>query len=81
LRPEQFPDDIRPFLIPKPEGDLVYRCLECGEEYDISRLLYTCPKCRGLFLLEDRPPTASSGTPGLFGAGCSITARCSTCRP
>jgi threonine synthase len=54
LRPEQFPDDIRPFLIPKPEGDLVYRCLECGAEYDISRLLYTCPKCRGLFLLEDK---------------------------
>ncbi len=51
MKPEQFPDDIRPFLIPKPEGELVYRCLECGAEYDISRLLYACPKCRGLFLL------------------------------
>jgi threonine synthase len=54
LKPEQFPDDIRPHLIPQPEGDLVYRCLECRAEYDISQLLYTCPKCKGLFLLEDK---------------------------
>ena len=66
LKPEQFPDDIRPYLIPKPEGDLVYRCLECGAEYDISRLLYTCPKCRGLFLLEDKAAERLKKQPGTF---------------
>jgi hypothetical protein len=27
LKINQFPDDLHPHLIPKPEGDLVYRCL------------------------------------------------------
>ncbi len=54
MKLDQFPNDIRPHLIPEPEGDLVYRCLDCGAEYDISQLLYTCPRCKGLFLLEDK---------------------------
>jgi len=54
LKPDQFPSDIRPHLIPAPTGDMVYRCLECGAEHGISELLYTCPKCRGLLLLEDK---------------------------
>ena len=54
MKPEQFPEDIRPHLIPVPAGDMVYRCLECGGEHGIDELLYTCPKCRGLLLLEDR---------------------------
>ena len=66
MKPEQFPGDLRPHLIPKPEGDLVYRCLECGAEYDISQLLYTCPKCQGLFLLEDRAADRLSQKPGAF---------------
>jgi threonine synthase len=33
---------------------MVYRCLECGREYGLDELLYTCPHCRGLFLLVDR---------------------------
>jgi threonine synthase len=66
LKLEQFPDDIRPHLIPKPEGDLVYRCLECGAEYDISQLLYTCPKCKGLFLLEDKAADRLTKHPGAF---------------
>jgi threonine synthase len=66
LKPEHFPDDIRPHLIPKPEGDLVYRCLECGAEYDISQLLYTCPKCKGLFMLEDKAADRLKKHPGAF---------------
>jgi threonine synthase len=62
----EFPDDIRPFLIPAPEGDLVYRCLECGAEYGITELLYTCPKCRGLFLLEDKAAARLQERPGAF---------------
>jgi threonine synthase len=66
LKPEQFPDDIRPYLIPKPEGDLVYRCLECGAEFDISQLLYTCPHCRGLFMLEDKNEARLTKNSGAF---------------
>jgi threonine synthase len=33
---------------------MAYRCLECGAEYGIEELLYTCPRCRGLFLLVDK---------------------------
>ncbi len=54
MKPSEFPRDIQEALIPAPEGDLMYRCLECGAEYDITELMYTCPKCRGLFLLIDR---------------------------
>jgi threonine synthase len=65
LELEHFPDDIRPHLIPSPTGDMVYRCLECGAAYDITELLYTCPKCRGLFLLEDKNARLSE-RPGAF---------------
>jgi threonine synthase len=51
---DSFPDDVRSHLIPTPTGDMVYRCLECAAEFDITELLYTCPECRGLFLLIDR---------------------------
>jgi threonine synthase len=66
LKPDQFPDDIRPHLIPAPTGDMVYRCLECGAEHDISQLLYTCPKCKGLFLLEDKNAARLAAHPGAF---------------
>ncbi|MBW1860056.1 MAG: threonine synthase, partial [Deltaproteobacteria bacterium] len=32
---------------------VVYRCLDCKAEYDISRLLYTCPECQSVLLLVD----------------------------
>ncbi|MFZ5450703.1 MAG: threonine synthase [Thermodesulfobacteriota bacterium] len=54
MKTDQFPEDIRPHLIPEPAGDMVYRCLECGAEHGIDELLYTCPECRGLLLLEDK---------------------------
>ena len=66
MKPEQFPEDIRPYLIPAPTGDLVYQCLECGKEYDIRELLYTCPACRGLFLLIDRNEARLKERPGAF---------------
>jgi threonine synthase len=54
LKSQDFPEDIRPHLIPAPTGEMVYRCLECGAAYGITELLYTCPRCRGLFMLEDK---------------------------
>ncbi len=38
---------------PKYRGRMEYVCLGCGQRYDIRELLYTCPKCGDVFLLED----------------------------
>ncbi|RLC22954.1 MAG: threonine synthase, partial [Deltaproteobacteria bacterium] len=54
MKPDQFPEEIRPFLIPEPSGRMFYRCVRCGAEPDIDRLLYTCPECGGVLLLHDR---------------------------
>jgi threonine synthase len=51
---EDFPEDIRPYILPKSEGDLIYRCLGCGAEYDIRKLLYTCTGCGQVLLIHDR---------------------------
>jgi threonine synthase len=53
MRTENFPEHIRQYLIPQPSGHVVYQCLGCKAEYDISRLLYTCPECRSVLLLTD----------------------------
>ena len=50
---KDFPDDIRPFIIPEPEGNLIYRCLGCGREYEIKQLLYTCTACGQVLLIYD----------------------------
>ncbi len=66
MKLDAFPEDIRPWLIPEPAGRLVYRCLECGREYGIDELLYTCPRCRGLFLLVDLNEGRLKEKPGTF---------------
>ncbi|MBA4358656.1 MAG: threonine synthase, partial [Desulfovibrio sp.] len=38
---------------PTYRGHLQYVCLGCGATYDISELHYTCPKCSGVFVLQD----------------------------
>jgi len=45
---------------------MVYSCLECGAEFDITELLYTCPKCRGLFLLTDKNEARLKEKSGAF---------------
>ncbi len=66
MKIEYFPDDIRYNIIPAPDGDMVYRCLECSAEFDITELLYTCPTCRGLFMLVDRNEARLQEKPGAF---------------
>jgi threonine synthase len=51
---DQFPEDVRPYLIPEPRGEMLYRCLACRGEFDIVRLLYTCPDCGGVLMLFDK---------------------------
>ncbi|MFH0809706.1 MAG: threonine synthase [Pseudomonadota bacterium] len=62
MRLEDFPEADRQGLIPEPREGLLYRCLGCRREFDIGRLLYTCPGCGSVLLLEDtRPAWAESG--------------------
>ena len=54
MNPSDFPEKIQPHLIPEPTGDLIYRCLGCSAEFDIHRLLYTCPDCGQVLLIYDQ---------------------------
>ncbi len=38
---------------PEYRGKLEYVCQICGNRYPSDELLYTCPNCKGVFLLED----------------------------
>ncbi|MBT8364419.1 MAG: threonine synthase, partial [Deltaproteobacteria bacterium] len=49
-----FPQPIRPYLMPSHAGRLIYRCLGCGREYGIDKLLYICPECGQVLLIYDR---------------------------
>ena len=53
MRPEAFPEPIRDHILPKREGRLQYRCLGCDAVHGIEKLLYTCPECGTVLLLED----------------------------
>lgn len=53
MKLENFPKDIQPYIIPKQEGKLLYRCLGCGKEYGIEKLLYICPACGQVLLIYD----------------------------
>ncbi len=66
MKLKDFPEDIQPYLLPQPAGKMMYRCLECGAEYDIDHLFYTCPHCQGLFLLVDVEGDRLKKQPGAF---------------
>jgi threonine synthase len=66
VRLKDFPEDVQPYLLPQPAGKMMYRCLECGSEYDIDNLFYTCPHCQGLFLLVDAEADRLKKQPGAF---------------
>ena len=53
VKPEDFPKDIQPYIVPDPSGRLVYRCLQCAGEHGIEKLLYICPDCGSVLLLVD----------------------------
>ena len=38
---------------PTYRAQMEYVCLGCGARHPIDELLYTCPSCGGVFLLED----------------------------
>ena len=54
MKPKDFPEEIKPVIIPRLAGGLIYRCLGCGFEHDIKKLLYICPNCGQVLLLYDQ---------------------------
>jgi len=54
VKAEDFPQDIRPYLIPSHAGRLIYRCLGCGKEFGIEKLVYICPACEQVLLIYDQ---------------------------
>ncbi|MDZ7761013.1 MAG: threonine synthase [Desulfovermiculus sp.] len=38
---------------PSYRGRMEYACQQCGARYSGQKLHYTCPECKGVFLLED----------------------------
>jgi len=64
VKPEDFPKDIRPFIIPDHKGELIYRCLACGLACGIEKLLYTCPDCGQVLMLYDLNWELIKKTPG-----------------
>lgn len=64
MKVEQFPSEIQPRLIPKVRGDYFYRCLGCESRFGIEDLLYTCPECNSVLLIEDGEWDWLKETPG-----------------
>ncbi len=64
MRPDEFPEDVKPRLIPEPQGEMVYHCLGCGAVLPIDRLAYTCPECGGVLLIENERFDDLKAVPG-----------------
>jgi threonine synthase len=64
MKIDQFPREIQPHLVPSPSGSYVYQCCECGKEYGIEKLLYTCPSCKSVLMIEDREWDRLKSIPG-----------------
>ena len=64
MKLEDFPEEIRPYIVPGVAGKIVYRCLGCSREYDIDELLYVCPHCANVLLLHDLEEARLKATPG-----------------
>ncbi len=54
MKIDEFPSDMQSCVIPKIRGEYIYRCLGCGSCFGIDELLYACPKCGSVLLIEDK---------------------------
>ena len=54
MKLDDFPEDIRPYLIPEPKGELFYKCLGCDKTYPAETFLYVCPDCGQVLMIHDR---------------------------
>lgn len=53
MKINQLPEDIQKYIIPTPNGTMLYRCLGCNSHFGIDELLYTCPECGTVLMLTD----------------------------
>jgi threonine synthase len=53
LKLKDFPKEMQPLLMPSHEGKMIYHCLGCGRAHGIENLLYTCPDCGQVLLIQD----------------------------
>jgi threonine synthase len=58
------PSEIRSGILPQHTGQLIYRCLGCGHEFGIEELLYVCPDCGQVLLIDDLNFSRLTQTPG-----------------
>lgn len=54
MKPDNFPEEIRPYLQPFHKGRQIYRCLGCQGEFGIEKLAYVCPECGQILLIYDQ---------------------------
>ncbi len=54
MKMSDFPTDIQSHIIPKPTGELFYKCLGCSAEFSVVKPLYVCPECGEVLLIHDR---------------------------
>ena len=54
MKLEDFPKEIRPYIIPSHKGMMIYKCIECNHTFSIENLLYTCPDCGKILLIYDQ---------------------------
>jgi len=63
MKPQDFPDHIRKHLVPAPTGEMVYICVGCESAYGTDTLLYTCPSCGGVLMLQDKSTETVNSVP------------------
>ncbi|SPF39864.1 L-threonine synthase [Syntrophobacter sp. SbD1] len=54
MKIDQFPSEMQVHVVPRIGGEYFYRCIGCEGCFGIEELLYTCPKCGSVLLIEDR---------------------------
>ncbi|MCD4740932.1 MAG: threonine synthase [Desulfobacteraceae bacterium] len=64
MKPDDFPTDIQPYIVPEPKGELFYKCLGCSAEFSINKPLYVCPDCEQILLIHDRYAESLKKIPG-----------------
>ncbi|MDM8552881.1 threonine synthase [Desulfobacterales bacterium HSG2] len=64
MKLKDFPKEMQSCLIPEQKGEMVYRCLGCGNMHGIEKLLYTCPNCGQVLLIDDNHFDRLKETPG-----------------
>ncbi|RLB05866.1 MAG: threonine synthase [Deltaproteobacteria bacterium] len=66
MKIDDFPEEMKDYLLPSHVAQMAYQCIGCGESYPLDRFLYTCPRCGGLLRIIDLNFDALKRIPGLL---------------